>query len=454
MSTTESVGSRIRRLRRAAGLSQEALAQPDLSASYISLLEAGKRLPSGEVLAQLAERLGCTPAYLVDGVDKPDTGALEVELRYAELTLRNGDAATALTGFEQVLEKLSPTEHRSLWISASLGVAQCHEHEGRLEEATTRLEELRRRTLTAEPELPQRLALVMSLCRCYRELGDLSHAIEVAEGTVAEIEALDLPPTTASVELLSTLIGIYAERGDLNRAGYLASRAVDQAQLISDRKALGAAYWNASVVLHRQGRSGEALSLITKAVAIYSEGDDERALARIRNAYAAVLLQSDPDDAQTATARSLLEQSVSVLTELGSTTDVAHAETALARANVMLGDSEDAVLHAERALEVLGTEHRLESARAHLVLAAAHLRRGDRERAQAACERAALLLEASEATRQAAFAWSELAEVLEENGESERAVRAYRESMRLMGHRSRLTGGAHRSSTTGGAPRW
>jgi tetratricopeptide (TPR) repeat protein len=436
MSTSESVGSRIRRLRRAAGMSQDALAQPRLSASYISLLEAGKRMPSEDVLRQLAARLGCDPDYLLGSVTKPDTAALEVELRYAELALRTGDAAVAMTSFEELQEKLSPSEHRPLWISAALGIAQCLEHEGRLEEATARLEEIRLHTLSDEPELNQRLALVMSLCRCYRELGDLSHAIEVAEGTVAEIEALGLPPTTASVELLSTLIGIYAERGDLHRAGYLASRAVDQAGLISDRKALGAAYWNASVVLHRRGRSSEALSLITKAVAIYSEGDDERALARIRNAHASVLLQSDPGNTETETAKSLLEQSVSVLTELGSNIDIAYVETALARAEVMLGDSESAVLHASRALAVLGPEHRLESARAYLVLAAACLQQGDREGAQTACERGALLLEASEASRQAAFAWSELAEILEESGESERAVWAYRQSMRLMGHRS------------------
>ena len=445
MSTSESVGSRIRRLRRAAGMSQAALAQPLLSASYISLLEAGKRMPSEEVLQQLAEHLGCEPDYLLGSTIKSDTAALEFELRYAEVALRNGDATAARAGFEELQEKLSPAEHWSLWTSAALGIAQCLEHEGRLEEAVDRLEQLQTQTLNREPELDLRMALVMSLCRCYRELGDLSHAIEIAERTIAEIEALDLPPTTPSVELLSTLIGIYTERGDLHRAGYLASRAVEQAQLISDRKAMGAAYWNASVVLHRRGRSNEALSLITKAVAIYSEGDDERALARIRNAYATILLQSDPGDPETETARSLLKQSVTVLTELGSSIDVAYAETALARAEVMLGDTEGAVLHASRALAVLGPEHRLESARAYLVLAAARLRQGDPKGAQAACEHGALLLEASEAGRQAAFAWSEMAEILEQSGESERAVWAYRQSMRLMGHRSGLTGGVSRS---------
>ncbi|MFD7714043.1 helix-turn-helix domain-containing protein [Streptomyces sp. NPDC059785] len=446
MPTADSVGSRIRRLRREAGLSQDALAHPKLSASYISLLEAGKRVPSEEVLRQLAERLGSTVEYLRGSAAEPDADAIEVEVRYAELALRNGDAAAALQDFERLHARLAPDENRFLWLSATLGAARCLEHLGKLEEAVGRLEELRTRTAGWELELDQRLTMVMSLSRCYRELGDLTHAIEVAENTIAEVEDLGLPPTTASVELLSTLIGIYTERGDLHRAGYLASRAVDQAGLISDRKALGAAYWNASVVLHRQGRSSEALSLITKAVAIYAEGDDERALARIRNAYAYVLLQSDPDTQATETAKTLLEESVSVLTALGSSIDIAYAETALARAEVMLDDPHGAIHHAQRALAALGPEHRLESARAHLVLGAALLKQGDREGAQAECERGALLLEASEAGRQAAFAWSELAEIMEQSGEGERAVWAYRQSMRLMGHHSGMTAALSRPS--------
>ncbi|MGW2709063.1 helix-turn-helix domain-containing protein [Streptomyces sp. NPDC001356] len=438
MSQPESMGSRIRRLRRAAGLSQEALAQPMLSTSYISLLEAGKRIPSDEVLQQIAERLGSTVEYLRGTPALPDTSPLEVELHYADLALRNGDAAEALKAFEQLRQRLSPTDRWVQWSQAALGAARCLEHLGRLEEAVTRLEELRTQSAGRELLLDQRLTLVMSLCRCYRELGDLSHAIETAESTIAEVEALGLPPTSAFIELLSTLIGVYTERGDLHRASYLASRVIDQAELISDRKALGAAYWNASVVLHRQGRSAEALALITKAVAIYSEGDDERALARIRNAYATVLLQSGPDDPTTETAKSLLEQSISVLTSLGSNIDIAYAETALARAEVMLDNIDSAVSHATRALAVLGPEHRLESARVHLVLGAAHLRRGDREAAQSECERGALLLEASEAGRQAAFAWSELADILEASGENERALWAYRQSVRLLGYRSPL----------------
>jgi tetratricopeptide (TPR) repeat protein len=429
----ESLGSRIRRLRRAAGLSQEALAHPNLSPSYVSLLEAGKRIPSDEVMTQLAERLGCDVAYLSGPLAKPDVVRLEVEVRYAQLALRNGDADTAFDRFTALRTELSAPEHGDLLFTVDLGIAQCLEHKGELEEAATRFESLRRLCATQGRAMDQ-LSVVMSLCRCYRELGNLSHAIEVAEDMLAQ--AGELPPTVEYLELLATLIGVYCERGDLHRAGFLASQAISHAEILTDRRALGGAYWNASVVLHRQGRSSEALTLIRKAVAIYAEGDDERALARVRNAHATVLLQSE--DANPEAAMVLLEQSAATLRSLGSSIDVAYVETAMARADVMLGQPESAVEHAQRALDLLGPEHRLESARVQLVLAAAHLLRDDHDAVQAAYERGALLLEASEAGRQAAFAWSELAEILEKSGESERAVWAYRQGMRLMGHRSTL----------------
>ncbi|MFF4249228.1 helix-turn-helix domain-containing protein [Streptomyces sp. NPDC001822] len=434
MKDDESLGSRIRRLRRAAGLSQEALARPDLSPSYVSLLEAGKRIPSENVLAQLAERLGCDVAQLVGPSAKPARVRLEVEVHYAQLVLRNGDAAAAFEAFSNLRPEVLAPECRDLLFAVELGIAQSLEHRGDLEEAATGFEALRRLCVTEGRTAEEQLSVVMSLCRCYRELGNLSHAIDVAEDALAR--TAELPPTVAYLELMSTLIGVYCERGDLHRAAFLATQAMSRAEVVTDRRALGGVYWNAGAVLHRQGRSFEALPLIKKAVAIFAEGDDERALARVRNAQATVLLQSDDPDPEAA--KVLLEQSATTLRAVGSNVDVAYVETALARADVMLGRPEDAVRHAERALSLLGPEHRLESARVHLVLAAAHVLRDDREAVQAAYERGALLLEASEAGRQAAFAWSELAEILEQSGESERAVWAYRQGMRLMGHRSSL----------------
>lgn len=75
MPTQPEFGRRMRELRLRAGMSQAELAGPGLSASYVSLLEGGKRVPSPEVVAELAERLGVAPRSL----HAEDTGAPKQE---------------------------------------------------------------------------------------------------------------------------------------------------------------------------------------------------------------------------------------------------------------------------------------------------------------------------------------------------------------------------------------
>ncbi|MFD0648843.1 helix-turn-helix domain-containing protein [Streptomyces malaysiensis subsp. malaysiensis] len=265
------LGARIRRLRRSWGMSQADLAGDDLSPSYISLLEGGKRLPSAEVLEQLAVRLRCDVPTLTGRAAEASECDLEVELKYAEMAMQNADPLAALAAYRAVQDKTTAAAQPKIWYAAEQGIALALERDGRLEEAAVHYEALRTASVTSKESVP-RLTAVIGLCRCYRELGDLSHAIQIAEETLDELRELKLTPTVIGVELLSTLVGIHSERGDVHRASYLASQAIEQATAITDPKALGAAYWNASVVMYRKGNTADALALIQKALAIYAEG--------------------------------------------------------------------------------------------------------------------------------------------------------------------------------------
>jgi transcriptional regulator with XRE-family HTH domain len=72
----ETVGQRVRRLRRDAGLSQRELAGPGVSYAYISRIEGDARKPSVKALRVLARKLDVTATYLETGEDR-----LDVELR-------------------------------------------------------------------------------------------------------------------------------------------------------------------------------------------------------------------------------------------------------------------------------------------------------------------------------------------------------------------------------------
>jgi transcriptional regulator with XRE-family HTH domain len=73
------LGARIRQLREEVGLTQEKLAWDcDLSKGYMSRVEAGRHVPALEVLARIADRLGCELADLVAlDLSNPRLAALE-----------------------------------------------------------------------------------------------------------------------------------------------------------------------------------------------------------------------------------------------------------------------------------------------------------------------------------------------------------------------------------------
>lgn len=64
-------GTVLRRLREAAGVSQEALAEAaDLHRNYVGLLERGQRMPTILVVQQLAVALGMTASKLMAKVER------------------------------------------------------------------------------------------------------------------------------------------------------------------------------------------------------------------------------------------------------------------------------------------------------------------------------------------------------------------------------------------------
>src|SRR6187549_3169894 len=71
------IGSRVRALRVAAGLTQTALAGQRFSKEYVSQIERGKTRPTGETIAWIAGRLDVDAGYLANGVSTDERGRVE-----------------------------------------------------------------------------------------------------------------------------------------------------------------------------------------------------------------------------------------------------------------------------------------------------------------------------------------------------------------------------------------
>ena len=93
------VGRRVYEAREAAGLSQRELAFPGCSAAYISRIERGERVPSLQVMRELARRTGVTENQLAFGKDRLEATVAE-RVRAVEAAESNGDKSERANAYK------------------------------------------------------------------------------------------------------------------------------------------------------------------------------------------------------------------------------------------------------------------------------------------------------------------------------------------------------------------
>lgn len=215
MTGQDLVGQRIKTVRRQRGFSQAQLAHPELSDSYVSLIESGKRTPTPAVLELLAEKLDCSLTYLINGVTAEQMQEIELALSYARLAMDNGEVVEARTRYAELLADSGLAGLPQMRQDAEYGLALATEACGDLNQAIALLNGLRENDAAAmSPE--RHVAVAVALSRCYRENGDLARAVQVPE----EILTGAVRPvwTDSLMRLGSQLLAAYFNRGDLLQA--------------------------------------------------------------------------------------------------------------------------------------------------------------------------------------------------------------------------------------------
>jgi transcriptional regulator with XRE-family HTH domain/lipopolysaccharide biosynthesis regulator YciM len=421
------VGARIRALRLERGLSQAQVAEGMLSASYVSLVESGRRQPASSALGHIAERLGVDTGFLRDGIDAEARRRDRLALGRAEAALNRGDVDDAFRRFVEL--EGSPGLGEEQQRQVRMGRAMAAERRGDLEGALRVLSELADEARRA-PAVHPWMDVAEALCRCYREAGDLDLAISTGEEAMRHATELGLEASDEYVRLGCTVLAAYQERGDLAKATLVAADMVRMADAMGAPQTRGAAYWNASLVAESRGEIGQALQLVDRAVAMFGESDDRRNLARLRVAYAWLLLQQHPPEAERALE--LLDSVRSGLVEHAGSVDVGSCDTERARALLALGRTDEAREAAEQSLAGLGDQPRLASARARLLLGRVLREQGDGAGCVDQCRSAAATLESMGASRQAAAVWRELGDLYRDLGRAEIAIDAYDRALRAV----------------------
>jgi tetratricopeptide (TPR) repeat protein len=401
------------------GLSQADLAGGEVHASYVSLLESGRRTPTPPVLAHLAARLGVP----VDELGDHPTAGLAATVVLAESATGLGRPADAVALLEPVADRFVPDRLGAdpLLFRAGEAYAAALERSGRLEDATAVLERLCAAVDLAPARLPL-LPVVVALTRCYSDAGEVARAVDVGERALGRLHGYRLGDVEGYAALVSTVAGAHQERGDLMRAQQLLDDLVARADAEGSSADRAAAYWNAALLAVERGRSGEGLRLVEHATALLSDAADQRWRARIEVTRSWVLLAQEPPAA--AEARELLRRALPAIRQHAGAAALGSAETNLARCELLLGRPEVARRHARSALRILEPASRLERARALAALGAASLTLGESAAGVESLEAAADQLAGAQAPRQAAAVWRMLGEVYRDLGDPQRALDA------------------------------
>ncbi len=429
LSASSGIGRRLREQRRRRGLNQQDLASEDISVSYVSLIETGKRMPSPAILEALADRVGCSVEYLRTGRDHDRLKELRLKLAFADIALRNGSHGEALQAYSEVLDSARLLDGPAL-SRAKLGQALTMERLGHTESALQLLHSLYESPDTT-PGSAEWAQLATALCRCYRAAGDLDMSIEIGEKATRVLDELGLESTDDHVQLGTALMGCYQLRGNLPRAHMLAARLVETAEHTGSRVTRGSAYWNAGLVAHSHGRTSEALALIERALVLMAETDNVRHQAMLKSSYGILLLESHTPEPERALR--LLEEARRELAEVGSGTERALAEMGVAWATLRCGRAAEAVELSERALGLFGAQDSPEAVEARFILGEALFATGDSGRGERAFQDAVLLLDGIPPSRKTSKLWRRIGDLRQHQGRSAEALGAYQQALAGVG---------------------
>jgi len=407
-------GARVRQTRGERGMSLRGTAFPGCTASYLSRVEAGLRVPSPAVVTALAARLGVDPEDLLGralghGVDATRLAAAEIAARLGdpgapvelEALLAEANARNDLRARSQILEALGliELEHRSDERAAAL-----------LQSAVD----------VDVPTGPRtRPALHRALGRAYAGIGDLSRSIAVL--SAAFDDAAADPPDPALMTLFGTyLANAYTDADLFGEAEATLSRVVRHEPALAPGNVLRLE-WAIARTYIEQGRLAIAETYVRRVLARIDAAEHEELTGQARLLLARVLAdQGRLDEAATnldETERLLASAPAVELTVLS----LDRARIALAR-----GNSDEAEGHLRQALARTESTEPGHAGVAYGLMAEVELARGNLDEARFLCRQALELLDGTATPRYADRVWDTLAEVEERAGDLEAALAALR----------------------------
>jgi tetratricopeptide (TPR) repeat protein len=246
-------------------LTQRVLAGDVVTASYVSLVEAGRRVPTLDVVVHLARMLDVPVNALVEGRDlaaldrggQPDVSELLIEVA-ARDSLDFNEYERAAGGLRMALEQARAGGQPMRVVDLGLRLQSAYAATGAHRDRVALLEALLALPLSRNSAELQVL-IRSDLAAALREPGRMAEARQVADTALEQIAGTSLAETPWHVKLLGVAVSILVECHALERLEGLVEQLLDVAGHVDRPSVQGRAHWVASraCALLRYGESAE-----------------------------------------------------------------------------------------------------------------------------------------------------------------------------------------------------
>jgi tetratricopeptide (TPR) repeat protein len=418
------LGERLRQLRVAASLTQTELAGDRFSKEYISQIERGKTRPTAETIEWLALRLGVDAGFLQSGVSADERAKAEAILARADALLEEHRFPESIEEYGRALPAVLGTGAVELHVRALNGEGMARAQSGDVRGALALLAEARGLVEREEFSDIDRAEVLYRLGVCRYMLSSISTAVGLFNEALVLAERSGLPDDTLRLNVFAWRSRCYRRQRDYEAAREDVERALELAEAMHDARALGQAYFQASLLAERDGHWVLARTYAEKAKAHYEELADRANVGRLLNNLGGLeFLLGRPEEAVAH-----LKHSFAVALEVGRQEEAATAISSLAQVHLRTGDHKRAEEQALHALELIGDREDMldEVGNARLVLGRALLEQGRLPEAEAAFAVAEDSFAKLSSASHRAAAWIAQGDLATKKGDERRAAVLYR----------------------------
>jgi tetratricopeptide (TPR) repeat protein len=418
------LGERLRQIRLRLGMTQSDLAGDRFSKEYVSQIERGKTRPTNETIRWLAARLGVDAGFLVDGISTDQRDRIEAGLARAEALSASDLLDEALSAYEDLKSVALAVGVPPLEVRTLVGHGRVLQALGRINEALDLLARARELTEASAFSDIERAEVLYRLGVCRYKLSSIATAVSLLNEALMLAERSEMPSDQLRSEILHWRSRCYRRQRDYEAAREDVEQALELAERLGDRRAMGRLYFQASLLAERAGHWVLARSYAERSKAQAEFLSDRKHIGRVLNNLGGLtFLLGDPEK-----ATRYLKDAFAAALDVGSDVDAAQAVSSLAQVHLRTGQNELAEQQARQALGLLDgrVDFLDEIGSAQLVLGRALLEQDRLDEAQTAFEEADSSFAQLSSASHRATGWIAQGDLAMRRGDDRTAAHLYR----------------------------